>query len=191
MCIRDRDGGSRRNVHEIAGGITLGKPANPPSVDQVGLVTIESVTIVCTKKAEIREQLRAFNKERSLFREKGFECAKVNDGRIDFNLAKIRIDGCIEKNVRTQRVLEVESRGGVITRSIIEWIPRQRRLDEIAPADNVGHDLERAMRPDSIDTRQLRHSRRQATLLSRYEFIPVPLVLSIDGALHVESPYLT
>ena len=55
------------------------------------------------------EELRAFEKERPPFLEKRFEGAQVHHGRIDFHLAEIRIECCIQHEVAADAVLDIHA----------------------------------------------------------------------------------
>ena len=68
-------------------------------MDQDGIGAIEAKPIVRAEKSEVGKDLGSLDKERPLLRKECFERAKIDDGRIDFNLTEVRIHSRIENHV--------------------------------------------------------------------------------------------
>ena len=117
------------------------------------------------------EVARARDEERPLFVEEGLESREVDHGRIDFDLTKVRVDRCIERQVGRH------AQGSVAADAAIERVRIEEGIGPVAgnvgrAADHVRHHFSAARRVPDHQTVQVPEARRPARFV---ESPPGPL----------------
>ncbi|TMQ69590.1 MAG: hypothetical protein E6K81_14635 [Candidatus Eisenbacteria bacterium] len=85
------------------------------------------------------------------------DVAQVDHRRVHLDLAEIRVDGGVERELAADRGLEVGARLGHELAAAAERVAG-RVLDELAARGRVGRDLDRPRRADARDADQIRET---------------------------------
>jgi len=78
------------------------------------------------------EDVQSLGEERAFLRVEGLELAEIDDGRVDLDLPKIRIDRARQCEVRGQRVLHIEPAVGAVVGAL------DQRIVPIGACEKVG-----------------------------------------------------
>ena len=151
---------------------------------------VESPEVVRAALPKIRKDIGALEEKRPLLRKKCLERAEVNYGGIDFDLAKVGINGCIECKVTAYAVLDVEPRRAKDARAIVERIGRHRGPNQLGSPDRVRHQVQMTVSLQAINALQIVHARRGAAFLLWDHLQPHRLILPMDISRSVDSPDL-
>jgi len=89
--------------------ISLRFTADPPAIKKTGIRPVDINIHIDSAPAEVIENRSTFNEERSFFLIVGFIGAEVNDRRINFHLAKIRIDANIQIEIAFHPDLKIKA----------------------------------------------------------------------------------
>jgi len=88
---------------------TLGLTSNPPAVEKTWTRPVDINIHIDPAPAEVIENRSTFNKERSFLFVVSLIGSKVNNRRINFHLAKIRIDAHVEIEIAFQPNLKIKA----------------------------------------------------------------------------------
>ena len=86
--------------------------------------------------------MRTFNEERPFFREERLVGSEIDFGRIGFDLAEIRIEGRVERQVRTDAKLEIQAEPAAEVPAVVKRISRIDEPGEIRRAGKVGQQFQ-------------------------------------------------
>ena len=170
------------------GGPSLGAPADAPAVKEVRVLPAEHAVDVRPAPPEI-EDARAFDEEGPLLLVVGLFVADVDDGRVDLDLAEIRVDREIEGQVAAEAALEVEAAARPGFASGAERVAGDGRAEHGPRQDERG-DLEAAARGDAREPGELGEVRDEPVLLLGHPGEVVLLVLALDHPLKIDAPDL-
>src|SRR5262249_53463826 len=132
----------------------------------------------------------AFEKEWPLLRKKCLELAEIHHGRVDFNLPEIGIDRRIQCDIAAQSVFQIHSGCSRQTVTAVKRIVWSRWPDELAFADDVGHQVEVPTSLKPIDAFEIVHSRSGAAFIFGHHLQPDGLIFPVDVSCGIDSPYL-
>ncbi len=124
---RAEDRRRRRPVDEFARRSPLRRAADPPGIEQGGVRAVEPHVAARPVPAEAVERLRALDEERALLVVERLERREVDDGRIDFDLAEVRIHGGVDGQVARHTPLQVEASGRRPGSTVVERVAGLRR----------------------------------------------------------------
>ena len=134
-----------RVVHEIARG-GAGRPrANSARVVEVGMVDAE--------------ELRSLEEERPLLGEPCRERRQVHFGGIGLDLAKVRVEGGFERQVRPQPELHIRAHPARQIPAIVERVGQVAGAIDGGAACYIGKQLDAPRRPDAFDATQVAEAR--------------------------------
>jgi hypothetical protein len=151
-------GENRRGVGHVGERIVVGgeRRAGGRAADASRIERVHVLRVIAEVARVIREveYLRAFDEKRPLLREERLECRQVQHGRIDFDLSEVRIQRCVECEVRREPVLEVEARAhgrpSMSIERIVRFAADRRRL-----GDDVREQLEVRRGRRNVETEQM------------------------------------
>jgi hypothetical protein len=174
---------------EVGTGVpALRRAADAAAVEEGRLWPEEAPVLAGAAAAEVTEDLRALGEERPPLLEEHLELREVDYRGVHLDLAEVRVEGRIEREVARHAVLEVHARRREPARAVVERVARHEWLDELGAGGGIGHQLQRAGRADTDNVVQVRHARRQAGLVLPHQLEPVRLVAALDDPLHVDAP---
>src|SRR5688572_2806146 len=105
---------------------------------------------------------RAFDEEGTLLVEERLERAQIDDGGIGFDLSEIRVDGGVERQRRSDGVLEIGTDRRTGVGSLLHWVAGLTRLGQYL-RDGIGHELEPLRQRADIDAVQPAERRYPST----------------------------
>ena len=126
---------------------------------------------------------RTFDEERALFPVKRFKGGEIEHGGIRFDLPEIRIDGCVEREVRRDAVLQIRASGDLLLPAVSQRGSSGRDV----PGHRVRHHFEMARRAQPLDSRQLTELRRDARPIAADQRPAIALIEAGDVADDAES----
>ena len=168
------------------GGPSLGAPADAPAVKEVRVLPAEHAIDVRPAPAEI-EDARAFDEEGPLLLVVGLFVADIDDGRVDLDLAEIRIDREVEGQVAAEAALEVEAAAHRGFASVAERVAGDGRAEH-GPRQGERRNLEAAAGGDAREPGELGEVRDEPVLLLGHPGEMVLLVLALDHPLEIDAP---
>ena len=69
-----------------------------------------------------RENIRAFDKERSPLGKEGFECREIHNRRVDFDLSEVRVECRIQSEITREAYLRIEAKSRLHFIPLVKWI---------------------------------------------------------------------
>src|SRR5690606_19775107 len=141
------------------------------------------------------EDVAALDEERALLVELRLERREVDDRGVDLDLAEVRIERRVQRQVRREPVLEVEPERGEVVGAVAVRVGERRAVVAgsgrvLGARDAVRQQLEAAAAVDAADAREVAVARDAAALAPGREGEDGLLLPARDGPLELHAPHL-